>query len=392
MMRRALLLVVAATWASAWAAAAGAAEAWFLSPDPGAGIYGPVELSVHVETEEAVLAVEFFVDGVSVGTVTERPYSLVWDVGYENRERELRAEARLAGGERVVALRLTGSFKVDDSLEVELRQLYVSVMSEGERVPNLERGDFKILDGGEPEEIVTFEHGDVPVTAVLLLDCSASMEGERFAAAMGGARTFLDRMAPLDEAKLVLFSDRLLGATPFTRDPEVLGRVLEAVEPVGGTAINDYLYAGLKLLDGRQGRRVVVLFTDGSDLHSLLSMRDVLWKAERSQALVYWIFLREPGASDPPRFATALRGFEGNLEEHRLLHRVVTQSGGRVAEIDGPEQLADAFAEIMDELRQQYVLGYYPQHAVGDGSWREVDVRVRGLGLRVRTRLGYIDD
>ena len=96
----------------------------------------------------------------------------------------------------------------------------------------------------------------------------------------------------------------------------------------GGTALNDHLYLALKLLDSRQGRRVVVLFTDGADLHSLLSMRDVLWKAQRSQAVIYWIFLREEQKSGPPQFATALRGFEDNLEEFRLLRRAVNQSGG----------------------------------------------------------------
>jgi VWFA-related protein len=108
--------------------------------------------------------------------------------------------------------------------------------------------------------------------------------------------------------------------------------------------------------------------------------------------VVYWIFLREPEEDGPPKFATALRGYEDNLEEYRLLRRAVAQSGGRIAELDGPEELEGGFAEIMNELRQQYVLGYYPSNAQGDGSWREVDVKVRGVGARVRTRLGYIDD
>lgn len=370
----------------------GAADAWFVSPDAGAGIYGPVEIVAHVETDQPIEHVEFFVDGQSVGIVTQPPYTVTHDVGYENREHDLRLVAVIAGGERVEARRRTGTFTVDDSLDIELRQLYVNVMSGSDRVRDLERSDFRIIDGGNTEEIVTFEHGDVPMTAVLLLDCSSSMEGDRFQAALRGARTFLRRMAPLDEAKLMLFSDRLLGTTPFTRDVAVLEGALEAVEPVGGTAINDYLYAGLKLLDGRQGRRVVVLFTDGLDLHSLLAMKDVLWKAQRSQAVLYWIFLRDEGEAGAPEMSTAWRDYEANREEFRLLRRSVEESGGHIAELDSPSQLEAAFAEIIDELRQQYVLGYYPQESRGDGSWREVDVRVKRLGARVRTRLGYIDD
>ncbi len=372
--------------------AARADEIWFLKPDAGVAVYGPIEIAAHVETEKTVLTVEFFVDGSSVGLLTAPPWRLIADVGYDNREHTLRVEARLDGGERISTSRMTGTFSVDDQLEIELRQLYVNVESAGERVRDLERDDFRIFDGGERQEMVTFEKENVPMTAALLLDCSASMEGERFDSAINGARVFLRSMNELDEAKLVLFSDRLLGTTPFTRDPAVLDAALDAVEPVGGTAINDYLFAALKLLDGRQGRRVVVLFTDGSDVHSLLDMEDVLWKAQRSQAVIYWIYLREEGEAGPPQFNSAWRDFEANRRQYRLLRRAVQESGGRIAELDDPAELEGAFASIIDELRNQYVLGYYPSEVRRDGSWREVDVRVKRLGARVRTRLGYIDD
>ncbi|MCZ6508428.1 MAG: VWA domain-containing protein [Acidobacteria bacterium] len=386
-MRRVAAFVLVLVTASALRAT----DAWFVTPDAGVAVYGPTELTVHVETSDSVLGVEFFVDGRSVGVVTARPYSLTHDVGYDNREHSLRAVATIAGGERVEIARQTGTFRVDDLVKVELRQLYVNVTSGGRRVRDLEEGDFRIFDAGERQKIVTFEHGDIPMTAVLLLDCSGSMEGERFGAALHGARTFLDSMAPLDEAKLLLFSDRLLGATPFTRDRELMEATLSSVAPVGGTAINDYLFASLKALDGRQGRRVVVLFTDGLDLHSLLTMQDVLWKAQRSQAVVYWIYLRESDEHGPPKFNTAWRGFEANLEEFNLLSRAVRQSGGRIAELDSADELEGAFADIVEELRDQYVLGYYPHETRRDGSWREVDVRVRRLGAKLRTRQGYID-
>lgn len=369
-----------------------AAEAWFISPRIGESAYGPVELTVVVESEQPVLAVEFFVDGVSVGVDTAAPFRVIADLGYGNSKHQLRAVARITGGERVEALRSTANIVIDDTVDIELRELYVNVMSGGRPLVGLERKDFRILDGGVEQELSTFEHGEVPVTSVLMLDCSASMDGERFAAALSGARTFLSRMESLDEAKLLLFSDRLLGSTPFTADQTLFDRALKAVEPVGGTAINDYLYASLKALDGRRGRRVVVLFTDGSDLHSLLTMREVLWKAQRSQAVLYWIFLRDAHQKGTPQFNTAWRDYKANGEQVELLRKAVRQSGGHVAELDSPDQLEGAFTEIISELRQQYILGYYPhQRANRDGSWREVEVKVRKLGARVRTRQGYID-
>ncbi len=378
--------------ALAASAAFGEDAIWFLAPDAGGAVFGPIRISAHVESESTVLAVEFFVDGLGIGVVTAPPWAIVSDVGYGNREHTLRVVARLEGGKRIEASRVTGIFSVDDSLEIELRQLYVNVTAEGERVRDLERDDFRILDGGVRQAIVTFEKENVPMTAALLVDCSASMEGAPLDAALSGVRRFLDQMSELDEAKLILFSDRILGSTPFTRDRAVLEAALSSVEVTGGTAINDYLFAALKMLDGRQGRRVVVLFTDGADVHSLLDMDDVAWKAQRSQAVMYWIYLRHSGESGPPAFNSAWRGFEENQEESRLLRRAVNESGGHIAELDDSDELEGAFAEIIEELRNQYVLGYYPSGSRRDGSWREVDVRVRRAGARVRTRQGYIDD
>jgi Ca-activated chloride channel homolog len=376
----------------ALAPAARGADVWFVAPDAGAPLFGHTELQAHVESDEAVASVEFFLDGRSVAVLTTAPWAVQVDVGYENQEHRLRVVATLQSGERIEALRGTGTVQVEDSLEIELRQLYVNATTAGDRIRDLDRGDFKIFDGGTQEQIVTFEHGEVPMTAVLMLDASSSMEGNRLKAAVRGARTFLAGMAPLDEAKLLLFSDRLLSATPFTRDQAVLEAALSTVEPVGGTAINDYLFAGLKLLDGRQGRRVVVLLSDGSDLHSLLSMRDVFWKAQRSQAMLYWIFLRESTDPELPDYTTAWRGHEQNREEVQLLRQAVVQSGGHITELASPNEIEGAFAEIISELREQYVLGYYPHESRHDGSWRDVDVRVRRTGAKVRTRQGYIDD
>ena len=126
-------------------------------------------------------------------------------------------------------------------------------------------------------------------------------------------------------------------------------------------------------------------------VHSLLPARDVLWKAQRSQAVVYWIYLRQEEGGMDATFNSAWRGWEENERELELLSKVVRQSGGRVEELDDPEQLDEAFADIIRELREHYVLGYYPSRTRHDGTWHDIDVKVDGPG-RVRTREGYVDD
>jgi VWFA-related protein len=119
-------------------------------------------------------------------------------------------------------------------------------------------------------------------------------------------------------------------------------------------------------------------------------MAEVLQKARRSQALIYWIHLRDPGESEVPSYTTPWRDVEANREEFRTLRETVVESGGRIEEVETIEALDDAFTGILSELRDQYVIGYYPTRAVGDGSWHDVKVRLQTRGS-VRTREGYID-
>jgi len=197
-------------------------------------------------------------------------------------------------------------------------------------------------------------------------------------------------MQELDRAKVIVFSDRILAATPFTGDPAVVGAGLEGVAAGGDTAIHDHLYVALKELEREQGRKVVILLSDGIDVESVLGMSDVEWKAGRMQSLLYWI---RPGASaDPSGYRSIWRDEEGYRLELEGLERVVTSSGGRIRGIAGLDEAAEAFRDILRELRGQYVIGYYPKVDRDDGAWHEVEVRVRTPGVKVRARGGYFDD
>jgi Ca-activated chloride channel family protein len=119
----------------------------------------------------------------------------------------------------------------------------------------------------------------------------------------------------------------------------------------------------------------------------------VLWKAQRSQAIVYWIQLQDQAVAggEPGLYSSAWRDAEANQEEYETLRRLVLESGGRIESIDRVEDVQRAFQSILAELREQYVLGYYPTDLRHDGSWRKVEVRVQGFGNSVRVREGYVD-
>ncbi|HYH47904.1 MAG TPA: VWA domain-containing protein [Thermoanaerobaculia bacterium] len=362
----------------------------FQSPIPDTPLFGEIDLLVDV-VGAPVLRVEFFLDGRKVGSVGRPPYQVRVDVGQENREHRIEAVAHTMAGSRTSAVLVAPPVIVNEEVSVALRQLFVTVLEGGRRILDLDRAAFRVVDEGAEQQIVTFERGEVPFNAVLLLDTSESMKGERLDAARAGARAFLSGMREVDEASLILFSDRLLAAVPFTSDRAALGQALETTEAEGGTAVNDHLYLGLKVLDGQVGRGVVVLLSDGYDVQSVLGMKEVLWKARRSQALVYWLRLRDKDKGDERAvFSSAWRDFTANGEEYEVLERAVLDSGGRIEDITAASQIEPAFREILAELREQYVLGYYPSNARGNGSWHEVKVRVRGTG-KVRVRGGYVD-
>lgn len=383
--------VVLAGWALAPAppaAAAGPLAVTITYPQEGDNSYGEFELAVQVQAGEPVKAVEFYVDGELRGRVTQPPYKLKVDVGWENQDHHYRVVAVGASGATAEARRMTRAVAVDDNVTIQLRQLYVTVGS-GERAHD--RRDFEVYDEGKSQELITFERGDVPITAVVLLDTSESMKGALLQKALEGARAFVRGLKGLDQGMVVLFSDRMLASTPFSSEASELTPALTGASAEGGSAINDHLYLALKRLDGQPGRPVVVLLSDGIDVHSALPMKEVVWKASRSQALVYWIQLTVEGKKSGDTLSTAWRNGDQQKEEMEQLRVAVEQSGGEILPITRPEELTQAFGNILAELRAQYVLGYYPSNAVGDGSWHKVRVAVKGTE-RVRHRGGYVDN
>jgi Ca-activated chloride channel homolog len=362
------------------------------SPLAGEVLAGEVEVHAEVSTTEPVSFVDFFVNGWPAARVKEPPWTARVMVPDEGGSCRFTAVARTKSGGRASDSVVTRRVVHEDRVEVALRQVFVSVGHDRSGIGSdgqpLAAGDFQIFDRGVAQPIATFSRGDVPISALILIDASESMRGPELAAAFDAARQFLRRLAPEDEAAVMVFADRVLALTPFGPPDLSLLEGVDRTAAGGGTALDDHLYAALRLLDERPGRRVVVLLSDGADVTSALTAQDVRWKVQRSDASIYWLRL-ERGRGERS-FSSAWRDAERNDAEFAGLERAVGESGGHIEEVRPGVDLDRGFAAVVAELRETYVLGYYPRDLRRDGSWRPLEVRASS-GIRLRYRAGWVD-
>jgi len=366
------------------------------SPADGDVAVGPIDIAAEVIAPAGVSRVEFRVDGRMVGALIDAPFLYRIDLGGARMEHLIEVTAVDSDGDQAVDSVVTQPVPMGGELALDLQQLYVTVELDGSRLLDLGSPAFTILDEDRPQQVITFARGDVPFTAVLLIDSSVSMFGSKLDAAWVGANRFVQGMQELDQGKAIIFSDSLIATTPFTDESDVLSSALGGALAHGGTAVNDHLYMALKLLDRRQGRRVIVLLSDGIDTHSALSMTEVLSKARHSQVLVYWIRLvnrrsKTDDAGETASLYSAWHDPSAYRSQLRMLEELVMSSGGRISRVVGVDEVGPVFADILQELRDQYVLGYYPSNSKDDGSWHDVEVKVRHPMAVVRTHEGYID-
>lgn len=364
-----------------------------IEPAAGKPLFDRVAVRLEVTASEPVERIELRLDGAPAAVITAPPWARTIDTGSDNRDKLIEAIAYGAGGELARASLLARGIAIDESVELPLQQLYVTVANRrGRPVTGLERGRFSLRDGGERQRIVTFAGGEVPFTATLLVDASGSMAGDELAIVLRGAERFIDGMGELDQARVVVFSDRLLQVTPFLGPGAQSDAGWKGLEPRGGTAILDHLYLALADLETRSGRRVAILLSDGIDLHSATRPLGLVEVAQRSQAIVYWVRPGQVVGRDIARPVplASLTNADRVEETLEALERIVRSSGGRVVPVPLISGAGGALDEVLSELRAQYALGYYPDGLRGDGSWREVGVDVRGR-YRTRTQSGYYD-
>ncbi len=262
----------------------------------------------------------------------------------------------------------------------ELVDLYVTVTdADGRLVPGLAQEDFTILDEDQPQEIVLFENEVQPITVVVMLDSSISTTNVMHLI-MGGAEQFLIRMLPDDRARVGAFNDKIeVLPEAFIGDRDTLVKALDELDFGNETRLFDAIAASLDALQGTEGRKVVLVLTDGQDSSSQTGWRDVLEQAIGEDVMIYSIGLEV-------EYFDGLRNRRTSPD--RSLRRLAEETGGGYFELEETDELGSTFTRVSQELHSQYILGFAP--SVRDGKVHSLDIRIAGRGMTARARPSYV--
>lgn len=272
------------------------------------------------------------------------------------------------------------------SIKVNLVRLLVTVRDKaGALCTNLRKQDFLIKDSGAPQEIAVFERNtSLPLSVATLIDTSGSTETDLHYeenSTLRFIRALLDAGNPEDTFALFSFNWRTNLEVDYSRNRRRAERALHALHGEGGTSLYDAVYLASDTLSGREGRHALVVVTDGGDTTSYKHYQDALEAAQRADTVIYPIVVI-PIPGDAGR----------NIGGEHALATLATSTGGRIFYPEGFDRLDEAFVDILQELRTQYMIGFYPQNVLEEPRrFHPVAVQVRDPSMKVSARTGYYE-
>jgi Ca-activated chloride channel homolog len=269
-------------------------------------------------------------------------------------------------------------------INVRLVNVFVTVTDQhGAPIGSLTKDNFKLSEDGVEQKISVFDkESALPLSIVLAVDTSLSTKKD-LPLELASARRFAHTIVrPVDGLSVYEFSEIVDEVVPFTSDLKAIDRGIDRIHVGSATAVYDAMYLASRALSKRQGRKVMVVITDGGDTVSKVDYRDAVRAAQEAEAIVYSLIV-------VPVEASAGRDTGG---EHALI-QLSEDTGGKYFYASSLAQLDSAFRQISDELRTQYLLAYYPSQRLSSSEFRRVQVKVNsvpeGADYKVRHRTGY---
>jgi Ca-activated chloride channel family protein len=257
--------------------------------------------------------------------------------------------------------------------------VYVTVVDAEKRlVADLAREDFEVFDNGKPVTLSLFNNEPEAFSVVAMLDTSGSMTGS-IELLKEAAEQFVIRLLPEDRGMMGAFNDKIqFPVSSFTSDRDELAAAIKDLGFGNGTRLYDAVEASIEQLKIVQGRRVVLVFTDGDDTSSKVGMGKVLEQARADEVMIYTIGLQSEFFNGQYRVRT---------RPDRGLRKLSDETGGGYFELKETDDLGPTFTRVAQELHSQYVLGFPP---ATDGKLHKLEVRVKKPGMTARARKSYV--
>src|SRR5947209_8548109 len=269
------------------------------------------------------------------------------------------------------------------SVNVDLVNILFTVADKkGKFVTNMKKEDFRVFEDERSQSITNFSsETDLPLTITLLVDTSGSIRDKlRFEQEAATEFFYSTLQRNKDKALVISFDSGVDLLQDFTDDPEKLAEAVRKIRAGGGTSLYDAIYLAVtQKLSGQQGRRIVILITDGDDNSSRVSLTETLEAAQKNDVTIYAI-------------STNSTAYPGSKEQERgdkTLKKCSEETGGRPFFPLKIQDLASSFLDIHDELRSQYQIGYRPSNGKMDGTFRRIRVDIADRRFKARARSGY---
>ena len=299
----------------------------------------------------------------------------------------------LAATRRVVITGAQGRQVSTIRSSVDLVRLGVTARNGlGHIVHDLRREDFAVYDDGVVQELSHFAQHESPISVVVLLDRSSSMHGDKMMHAVDGIEALLKALRPHDEALLISFGSTVEALGGFGLDAPTIVRELKRVDAGGSTRLYDAVVEAARLISARERheKRAILILSDGADTLSTATLEDAAVAVKRAGVPVYAIGIEfgQDVYSQRTVPDAAWRRLEGDGGVTGLT-RLAEGTGGWAYPVEAARRCKEVCLRVADELRNQYLLGYYPADLERDGRWREIAVRTSREGVKLATRPGY---
>jgi VWFA-related protein len=348
------------------------------SPLGRSGIPGTVRIVAQVRTPGTVPAeaVKFFIDQKLLASVSAGPpYAAEWVDENPFERREITVEVADTLGHEARDKVVLEPLEVNEASEVSSVLLEASVQDERQRfVRGLDKTSFSLFENGIPQTLDIVRQEDTGATFALLLDSSASMS-RRIDFAQRTAATLAGFLRPQDRILIAPFSKTVGAVTGPTNDKTTILDGIRAIQPSGGTAILDCLTQVSRSLADVEGRRAIVLITDGYDEQSSTTFEEALASIKKTGATLYVV---------------GIGGVAGiSLKGERLLRRLAVESGGRFFFPSRDEQLSEVHDVLTGDVQNRYLITYTPENQVPDGTWRAITLKTGNPSFAIRARPGY---